>query len=102
MTMPNICIYICEQQRVHKRSQRRMRLNLATRDIFRIFTVSGQISTVINKGYMSTMHSYTLLESIVYELQSKGAIVDPCVVDDLITCITTTKKVEYNKINLNK
>ena len=49
---------------------------------------------------MSTMHSYTLLESIVYKLQEKGAIVDPCVVDDLITCITTTKKVEYNKINL--
>ena len=51
---------------------------------------------------MQEFHSYTLLESIVYELQSKGAIVDPCVVDDLITCITTTKKVEYNKINLNK
>ena len=49
-----------------------------------------------------TMHSYTLLESIVYELQSKGAIVDPCVVDDLITCITTTKKVEYNKVILKK
>jgi len=49
---------------------------------------------------MSTMHSYTLLESIVYELQSKGSIVDPCVVDDLITCISTTKKVEYNKIKL--
>ena len=47
-----------------------------------------------------TMHSYTLLESIVYELQSKGAIVDPCVVDDLITCINTTKKVEYNKVEL--
>ena len=49
---------------------------------------------------MSTMHSYTLLESIVYELQSKGAIVDPFVVDDLITCINTTKKVEYNKVEL--
>ncbi len=47
-----------------------------------------------------TMHSYTLLESIVYKLQSKGAIVDPSVVDDLITCITTTKKVEYHKIEL--
>ena len=47
---------------------------------------------------MSTLHSYTLLESIVYKLQEKGAIVDPCVVDDLITCIKTTKKVEYNKI----
>ncbi len=46
------------------------------------------------------MHSYTLLESIVYELQSKGDIVDPSVVDDLITCINTTKKVEYNKVKL--
>ena len=26
---------------------------------------------------MSTLHSYTLLESIVYKLQEKGAIVDP-------------------------
>ena len=49
---------------------------------------------------MSTMHSYTLLESIVYKLQEKGHIVDPCVVDDLITCITTTKKVEYNKVHV--
>ena len=49
---------------------------------------------------MSTMHSYAILESIVYKLQEKGHIVDPCVVDDLITCIKTTKKVEYNKINL--
>jgi len=73
---------------------------LATRDIFRIFPMLMQLSTNVNKGYMSTMHSYTLLESIVYELQSKGSIVDPCVVDDLITCISTTKKVEYNKINL--
>jgi hypothetical protein len=49
---------------------------------------------------MSTLHSYTLLEQIVYDLQSKGAIVDPCVVDDLITCINTTKRVEYNKVKI--
>ena len=49
---------------------------------------------------MSTLHSYTLLESIVYTLQEKGQIVDPCVIDDLITCIKTTKKVEYNKIKI--
>lgn len=49
---------------------------------------------------MKTMHSYTLLEKIVYDLQSTGAIVDPCVVDDLITCINTTKKVEYGKVEL--
>ena len=49
---------------------------------------------------MSTMHSYAILESIIYKLQEKGHIVDPCVVDDLITCINTTTKVEYNKINI--
>jgi hypothetical protein len=62
----------------------------------------GQVSTTLNKGYMSTLHSYALLESIVYDLQSKGAIVDPCVVDDLITCINTTKKVEYTKVVLKE
>ena len=81
--------------------QKFIKINLAPRIPVRTFTVLEQVSTTLNKGYMSkTMHSYTLLESIVYELQSKGAIVDPCVVDDLITCITTTKKVEYHKIEL--
>ena len=47
-----------------------------------------------------TMHSYTLLKSIIYKLQEKGSIVDPCVVDDLITCINTTKVVEYCKIDI--
>ena len=74
--------------------------HLDTRAIFRIFTVLEHISTTLNKGYMSTLHSYSLLESIVYKLQEKGAIVDPCVVDDLITCINTTKKVEYCKIEI--
>ena len=46
MTMPNICIYICEQKHVHKRSQRNMRLNLVTVDIFRIFTVLGMGPTL--------------------------------------------------------
>ena len=46
---------------------------------------------------MSTLHSYTLLESIVYKLQEKGAIVDPCVVDDLITCIKQQKKLNIIK-----
>ena len=77
----------------------RIKTRLPHRGVVYLRVVNNEVNT-LNKGYMSTMHSYTLLESIVYELQSKGAIVDPCVVDDLITCITTTKKVEYNKIKL--
>ena len=41
------------------------------------------------------MFPHAKLEEIVYQLQSKGAIVDPCVVDDLITCIKAHAKVEF-------
>ena len=43
----------------------------------------------------ATMHSHSVLEKVVYQLQSKGAIVDPCIVDDLIICIKTHAKVEF-------
>ena len=43
----------------------------------------------------ATMHSHSVLEKVVYNLQSKGAIVDPCIVDDLITCIKKHTKVEF-------
>ncbi len=43
----------------------------------------------------ATMHSHSVLEKVVYQLQDKGAIVDPCIVDDLITCIKTHKQVEF-------
>ena len=39
VTKPNVFTYVYEQQYVHKRSQRRLQLNLDTRDIFRIFTL---------------------------------------------------------------
>ena len=54
MTMPSTYVYICEQQCVHKRLQRNMRLNLATVGIFRIFTVLEQLSFTVNKGYEYT------------------------------------------------
>ncbi len=75
---------------------------LAIREKVRIFTYKWdtKFHSLIKTKFMSTLHSYTLLESIVYKLQEKGAIVDPCVVDDLITCIKTTKKVEYNKVKI--
>ena len=43
----------------------------------------------------ATLHSHSILEKTIYDLQSKGLISDPCVVDDLITCIKTHKKVEF-------
>ena len=43
----------------------------------------------------ATMHPHSVLEKVVYQLQSKGAIVDPCIVDDLITCIKTHAKFEF-------
>ena len=46
----------------------------------------------------ATMHSHSVLEEVIYQLQSKGAIVDPCIVDDLITCIKTHKTFEFNKV----
>jgi|TARA_B110000908_G_C10138095_1_gene395444 hypothetical protein len=33
------------------------------------------------------IHSKAILEKVVYDLQSDGKIIDPCVVDDLITAI---------------
>ena len=39
-----------------------------------------------------TMFNSKVLEEVVYQLQSKGAIVDPCIVDDLITCIKNAAK----------
>ena len=47
MTKPSTYVYIYEQKCVHKRSQRRLQLNLATRDIFRIFTMLEHVSTIV-------------------------------------------------------
>jgi hypothetical protein len=46
----------------------------------------------------ATMHSHKVLEDVIYQLQAKGAIADPCIVDDLITCIKTHAKVEFKDI----
>ena len=70
---------------------------MATGDIFRIFTMLKHVSISIKIKVMTqaTMHSHSVLEEVIYQLQSKGAIVDPCVVDDLIMCIKTHAKVEF-------
>jgi len=51
MTIPNNTTRICEQQHVHKRLQRNMRLNLATAVVFRIFTVLEHISVNVKLKY---------------------------------------------------
>ena len=93
MTIPSTYVYICEQQYVHKRSQRRLHLNLATVDIFRIFTVSGQISTVINKGYMSNLLELTAkhetLRTIVFDMLD-STVITPETADDLLNAISNS------------
>ena len=93
MTKPSTYVYICEQKCVHKRSQRRLRLNLVTVDIFRIFTVSGQISTVINKGYMSNLLELTAkhetLRTIVFDMLD-STVITPETADDLLNAISNS------------
>ena len=93
MAKPSTYVYICEQQCVHKRLQRRMRLNLATRDIFRIFTVLEQISTVINKGYMSNLLELTAkhetLRTIVFDMLD-STVITPETADDLLNAISNS------------
>jgi len=93
MTIPSNTTRICEQQCVHKRSQRNMRLNLATAVIFRIFTVSGQISTVINKGYMSNLleltASHETLRTIVFDMLN-ATVITPETCDDLLNAIANS------------
>ena len=60
----------------------------------RFVYLQGKIKVMIQ----ATMHSHSVLEEVIYNLQSKGAIVDPCIVDDLITCIKTHAEVEFKDI----
>ncbi len=46
----------------------------------------------------ATMFSHKELEFYIYKLQAEGKITDPCVVDDLVTCIKTHKQVEFKDI----
>ena len=93
MAKPSTYVYICEQQCVHKRSQRRMRLNLATVDIFRIFTVLEQLSATINKGYMSNLLELTAkhetLRTIVFDMLD-STVITPETADDLLNAISNS------------
>ena len=55
--------------------------------------MTGGIAFIYDKE--GTLPVRINLEDVIYQLQSKGAIVDPCVVDDLITCVKTHQKVEF-------
>ena len=57
-----------------------------------------RVQLKINVMTNPTMFSHALLEQIVYDLQKSNSINDPCVVDDLITCIKTHAKVEFKQI----
>ena len=71
--------------------------NLATGDIFRIFTVLEQVSADIKIKVMTQAISYSHkeLEFYIYKLRDEGHIYKPGVVEDLITCIKTHKTFEF-------
>ena len=93
MTKPSTYVYICEQKCVHKRSQRRLQLNLATRDIFRIFTMLEQVSATVNKGYMSKLlelnASKETLRTIVFDMLD-STVITPETCDDLLSAISNS------------
>ena len=78
---------------VHDCSQRRMRLNLATVDIFRIFTVLEQLSANVNKGYMSNLleltASHETLRIIVLDMLN-STVITPETADDLLNAISNS------------
>ena len=84
MTIPN---------GVHDCSQRRLQLNLDTRDIFRIFTMLEQLSANINKGYMSNLleltASHETLRTIVFDMLD-STVITPETADDLLNAISNS------------
>jgi len=70
-----------------------MRLNLDTRDIFRIFTVLGQLSANVNKGYMSNLleltASHKTLRTIVFDMLD-STVITPETADDLLNAISNS------------
>ena len=70
-----------------------MRLNLDTRDIFRIFTVLEQLSTTLNKGYMSNLleltASHETLRIIVLDMLN-STVITPETADDLLNAISNS------------
>ena len=84
MTIPN---------GVHDCSQRRLQLNLDTRDIFRIFTMLEQLSANVNKGYMSNLleltASHETLRTIVFDMLD-STVITPETADDLLNAISNS------------
>jgi hypothetical protein len=67
--------------------------HLATRGIFRIFTVLEQISATVNKGYMSNLLELTAkhetLRTIVFDMLD-STVITPETCDDLLNAISNS------------
>ena len=67
--------------------------HLATRDIFRIFTVLEQLSAIVNKGYMSKLLELTAsretLRTIVFDMLD-STVITPETCDDLLNAISNS------------
>ena len=95
MTIPN---------GVHDCSQRRLRLNLDTRDIFRIFTMLMQLSITVKIKVMTvnpTLNNHLLLVNKLNQLfdleyLSKDEL------DDIVNCVTLHRQLEFKQLTINK
>ena len=67
--------------------------HLATRDIFRIFTVLEHLSATVNKGYMSNLlkltASHKTLRTIVFDMLD-STVITPETCDDLLNAISNS------------
>jgi hypothetical protein len=67
--------------------------HLDTVSIFRIFTVLGQISFTVNKGYMSNLlkltASHKTLRTIVFDMLD-STVITPETCDDLLNAISNS------------
>jgi hypothetical protein len=96
VTKPNVFTYVYEQNTVHKRSQRRLHLNLATRDRVRIFTLSEQVSTAFK---IKVMITYELTQYDAIETALKANLIT--VADALEMGINedALQRIENDKVN---
>jgi len=89
---------------VHDCSQRRLRLNLDTRDIFRIFTMLMQLSITVKIKVMTvnpTLNNHLLLVNKLNQLfdleyLSKDEL------DDIVNCVTLHRQLEFKQLTINK
>ena len=93
MTIPNVFTYVYEQKCVHKCSQRRLQLNLATRDILRIFTMLEQVSTDVKIKVMSKHFTAAVETALFFNTITVARAIELGISEEAL------QQIEQDKIN---